>query len=220
MDYGGHDSNFSSNVVVTLPYDGQNCINVGSFKPGHGDSFYNNTCYVIGGRNPAQADRVATIRDCNQALVMSAENAYYTLSGNVTMQCGSQTLELEQVQAKGLERRSTGGAVPPPQDIVALGRRTLGLTTAALAATSGALLDKAFPRAPPGAIELEEAVQSAPHIPFKPFSAAYVSMALATPTNWTALGAVTPIKNQGPHGYCGTFGRVGTARRPRLSQYP
>ena len=35
--------------------------------------------------------------------------------------------------------------------------------------------------------------------------------ALATPTDWVKMGAVTPVKNQGPHGYCGTFGRVGSA---------
>jgi len=38
-----------------------------------------------------------------------------------------------------------------------------------------------------------------------------VKKALASPTNWTAKGAVTPAKDQGPHGYCGTFGRVGAA---------
>jgi len=38
-----------------------------------------------------------------------------------------------------------------------------------------------------------------------------VAKALATPTNWTAHGAVTPAKDQGSHGYCGTFGRVGAA---------
>ena len=47
--------------------------------------------------------------------------------------------------------------------------------------------------------------------PFKPFSDAFVKKALATPTNWTARGAVTPAKDQGPHGTCGTFGRVGAA---------
>lgn len=52
------------------------------------------------------------------------------------------------------------------------------------------------------------AEQGLPEIPFKPFSPAYVKRALATPTNWTAAGAVTEAKDQGAHGYCGTFGRV------------
>jgi hypothetical protein len=72
------------------------------------------------------------------------------------------------------------------------------------------LFDAQFQRALPGAIEREFALQSAPVYPFQPFSAAYTKKALATPTNWTDKGAVTPVKNQGPHGYCGTFGRVGS----------
>jgi cathepsin L len=54
--------------------------------------------------------------------------------------------------------------------------------------------------------------------PFKPFSDAYVKTAKATPTNWTALGLVTPVKDQGPHGYCGTFGRVGAAEGQYVKQ--
>jgi hypothetical protein len=45
--------------------------------------------------------------------------------------------------------------------------------------------------------------------PFKLFNQSYVNHALATPVDWVAKGAVTPAKDQGPHGYCGTFGRVG-----------
>jgi|EP01046_Picozoa_sp_COSAG06_P005176 hypothetical protein len=74
----------------------------------------------------------------------------------------------------------------------------------------GAALDATFSRLAPGQLEAELRSQSAPAIPFQPFSEVYVAKALATPTNWTALGAVTPVKNQGPHGYCGTFGRVGS----------
>jgi len=77
--------------------------------------------------------------------------------------------------------------------------------------TPAAAFDRQYPRSPPGMIESLEALQDAPLIPFRPFSASYVAKALATPTNWTAMGAVAEVKNQGPHGYCGTFGRVGSA---------
>mmetsp|Transcript_111 Transcript_111/g.256 ORF Transcript_111/g.256 Transcript_111/m.256 type:complete len:526 (+) Transcript_111:3-1580(+) len=53
MDYGGHDSAFRDNLVVVLPYDGQNCYNVGPFLPDHVDLFKNNTC-VCG----ASTDRI------------------------------------------------------------------------------------------------------------------------------------------------------------------
>ena len=63
----------------------------------------------------------------------------------------------------------------------------------------------------PGDYVREWHLQNTPVYPFLNFSDAYVNEALATPTNWTARGAVTPVKDQGPHGYCGTFGRVGSA---------
>ena len=74
----------------------------------------------------------------------------------------------------------------------------------------GAALDALFARAAPGVLEAQWALQSVPTLPFIPFSASYVKAALAEPTNWTLKGAVTPVKNQGPHGFCGTFGRVGS----------
>merc|ERR1719188_1013768 len=65
----------------------------------------------------------------------------------------------------------------------------------------------------PGALEAEFARQRGgqPIIPFRRFSADYVRSALATPTDWMERGAVTPAKDQGAHGYCGTFGRVAAA---------
>ena len=35
--------------------------------------------------------------------------------------------------------------------------------------------------------------------------------ALATSIDWRKRGLVTPAKDQGAHGYCGTFGRVAAA---------
>jgi hypothetical protein len=85
------------------------------------------------------------------------------------------------------------------------------LCSAAAAELSGAALDASFPRTTAAALRAELQASTAPQVPFLNFSAAYVAKALASPTNWTAKGAVTPVKNQGSHGFCGTFGRVGSA---------
>jgi len=65
---------------------------------------------------------------------------------------------------------------------------------------------------PPGVLEaeFERQCRGAPY-PFKPFSAAYVKQALSESVDWLKNGAVTPAKDQGGHGYCGTFGRVASA---------
>ena len=67
MDYGGHDSIFTSNVIIVRPFDGQNCQNMWSFKPGHADSLSNNTCAIwqvnVTGQ-PKVADMVLTQNDC------------------------------------------------------------------------------------------------------------------------------------------------------------
>lgn len=49
--------------------------------------------------------------------------------------------------------------------------------------------------------------------PFQPFPASYVQKALSEGVDWTTdpRGIVTSVKDQGPHGYCGTFGRLATA---------
>jgi hypothetical protein len=60
----------------------------------------------------------------------------------------------------------------------------------------------------PGALEAELQLHSSRAVPFKPFSAEFVKHALAKGADWREKGAVTPAKDQGAHGYCGTFGRT------------
>eukprot|EP00658_Telonema_sp_P-2_P012190 TRINITY_DN14645_c0_g1_i1.p1 TRINITY_DN14645_c0_g1~~TRINITY_DN14645_c0_g1_i1.p1 ORF type:complete len:304 (-),score=75.19 TRINITY_DN14645_c0_g1_i1:315-1226(-) len=62
---------------------------------------------------------------------------------------------------------------------------------------------------PPGALEAELALGSG--YPFKPFPSAYIAKVLASSIDWAAKGAVTPAKDQGALGYCGTFGRTAAA---------
>ena len=87
----------------------------------------------------------------------------------------------------------------------------LGGAAAAAPALTGALLDAQYPRVSAAALRAEWRSSEAPQVPFKNVSAAYVARALADPVDWRTKGAVTPVKNQGVHGFCGTFGRVGSA---------
>jgi len=86
------------------------------------------------------------------------------------------------------------------------------LLSPSTASCVGVACDALFARAAPGELLRQERLQDAPQIPWKNFSASYVARALATPVDWTLPPSrVTPVKNQGAHGYCGTFGRVGSA---------
>ena len=117
--YGGHDSEFFNNVVITNPYDGQNCFDVGSFEPGHGDKYYNNTCVVMGCRNPSCVDKVTSVAQCDPSIVTLKNNKYFTLHGNATVKCGGNMDSIEQAQKKGMEIGSTYGKLPTDKEIVA-----------------------------------------------------------------------------------------------------
>lgn len=66
---------------------------------------------------------------------------------------------------------------------------------------------------PPGALEAEFQRQLGQlgDYPFKEFSSSFVQAAKSSSVDWVQKGAVNPAKDQGQHGYCGTFGRVGAA---------
>jgi len=48
-----------------------------------------------------------------------------------------------------------------------------------------------------------------PQYPFVNFPQSFITRVNKTGIDWRNLGAVTPAKDQGPHGFCGTFARVG-----------
>ena len=87
--------------------------------------------------------------------------------------------------------------------------RLLLTASAASAASAAADYDEsAFRRLTPAEARREFRADDAPQIPFVNFSSAYVKRALATSVSWVDKGAVTPVKNQGPHGYaCTTIPR-------------
>ena len=64
---------------------------------------------------------------------------------------------------------------------------------------------------PSDALRAELAVPKLGDYPFVPFSQSYVKAALAQSVDWRAKGLVTPAKDQGATGTCGTFGRLAAA---------
>ena len=123
MDYGGHDSAFSSNLVLTLPYDSQNCVNVGSFRDGHGDTFANNSCVILGCAKPQCEDQLGHVAQCDPSKVHLAANRYYTAHGNASLDCGAAgMLSLAQAQARGLEHGSTAAKLPDEDELLAWAR--------------------------------------------------------------------------------------------------
>ena len=53
MDYGGHDSRFTGNVVYHGANDGQNCVNTWPFLAGHGAVWEGNRCILPRSNNLA-----------------------------------------------------------------------------------------------------------------------------------------------------------------------
>jgi hypothetical protein len=136
-DYGPHDSIFESNVIVVRAYDGQNCVNSGSFVPGHAHVIYNNTCVVMAARNPWDTDTVIQEAGgwCNPnsggGLMSIYNNRYFTTHGNASVGCGPSnwgtTIEAYRAANPSFEVNSTFATIPDPTDVIQWGRAILGL---------------------------------------------------------------------------------------------
>lgn len=131
MDYGGHDSRFESNLVMSYPYDGQQCVNMGGdYVAGHGHVVRDNRCVVgLGGRNvgsgcgdpscaggtedPDRLETVVTIYGCQDTHAVLIANRYFTPNGTALFRCGDEINSLEDFQNKyGLEFGSSYDQTP------------------------------------------------------------------------------------------------------------
>lgn len=145
MDYGGHDSHFSSNLILAYPYDGQQCVNLGGFKEGHGHAYENNRCVVgLGGKrtgsgcgdpscaydeeeDPESLEKVVSVAQCDPAFLTLRNNEYFTTNGTAVFECSGTKHTLAELQGKGLEEGSRNSGLPDEEEMLAWARGLLPL---------------------------------------------------------------------------------------------
>ena len=125
MDYGGHGSKFTSNLVLTKPSNGD-CIGLANMEPGHGDEYSNNTCALIGASSGAKSS-VGHISQCDPAENIMHDNTYFTPTGKGTLGgCGD--TPIEKLFAKdNMEKDSKVEKMPPDAELVGFAKAWLGL---------------------------------------------------------------------------------------------
>lgn len=109
MDYGGHDSIFEDNLVISYGNRDQRCINFGDFRPGHGHIVRRNTCLV------PKSGVIIALEKCHQSNANLHDNRYFTPDGSATVECsyGAEPLSFDVVQhLYGLEVGSTVQRTP------------------------------------------------------------------------------------------------------------
>ena len=132
MDYGGHDSLFEDNLIMTYPYDGQQCFDVGGgFFEGHADVYRRNRCLVgLGNKmgsgcgDPScasttpesiESQMLVGSTDCHGNTTLQLySNEYYTPTGEALIQCfGDKKYSLEDIERLfGLEAQSKKATLP------------------------------------------------------------------------------------------------------------
>lgn len=123
MDYGGHDSIYEDNIVISYPNTyGQNCIGFGSFYPGRGHVVRRNKCVV------PRDDKPLASLTCDAATETIGNNSYFSPNGTATIQCRYQDKQfsLEDLQKQfGLELGSTIQPTPGVHDLMSWSKNTL-----------------------------------------------------------------------------------------------
>jgi len=118
MDYGGTDSIYEDNLVITYPpQSGQNCIGFGSFHRGHGDVVRRNKCIVGHDGVPS-----ILLTDCDDMTAELYQNEYFSPNGTIFVECefdDKYVYTLDYVQGEfGFEINSTAAKTPMVEDIM------------------------------------------------------------------------------------------------------
>ena len=121
MDYGGHDSRFTGNVVYHAHNDGQNCFNTWPFLPDHGCVWSGNKCILQSSTNlgnPGDGTIPALhcpgdgqIHPVGTAGKMQAWNKSETTTDTWRAQCGL-TLENNSYYTSNVSGTTINGACP------------------------------------------------------------------------------------------------------------
>lgn len=131
QDYGGHNMKFHDNLVVTLPYDSQNCLNLGAFNQhGPGNWIWNNKCVLLGCKDYTCVDKLGSFAQCfNNTPIHSWNNQYYSKHGNGSFSCSgfNGLVNISLLYSLGMETNSTTQYLPQNSTIIAWAKTLLNL---------------------------------------------------------------------------------------------
>jgi len=153
MDYGGHDSFITDNIIYHGHNDGQNCLNTWPFLTGHGAVYTGNKCVL-----PRSNNLFGSIAGCqcpgpsnptpwnssdpsrgppSQCGVQFAKNEYFTHNGSAhANRCG----DFAEDWQKKNEPSSTISTLPSDEELLGWARATLDLPPNPLYAPTEELL--------------------------------------------------------------------------------
>jgi len=118
MDYGGHDSIFEFNLVISYPdHFSQNCVGFGSFFPGRGHTSRYNKCIV-----PHNDREGISLQHCRNSNAVLHDNEYYSPNGTLLVHCWDDDegpVPFEEAQESfGIEKGSSIHNTPDQSDIL------------------------------------------------------------------------------------------------------
>jgi len=139
MDYGGHDSRFTGNIIYHGHNDGQNCVNTWPFLPGHGAVWEGNKCVLPRSNNiagsiascdcPGHNAKQWNASDPDASIggecgVTFGNNEYFTHNASATVnRCG----DFDTVWKANNEPSSNISMLPSDDELLGWARAKLGM---------------------------------------------------------------------------------------------